>query len=77
VLGSKTEYDKFKDADASYQHREGYKIVIEPTSSVYIHENVPQFPRRKIDTAWLTEGKRGHPEVVGPLESKSNETCLL
>ena len=32
MLGSKTEYDKFKDADASYQHREGYKIVIEPTS---------------------------------------------
>jgi len=44
VLGSKTEYDKFKDADASYQHREGYKIVIEPTSSVYIHECPPISP---------------------------------
>jgi hypothetical protein len=58
VHGSKIEYDKFKDADASYQHCEGYKIVIEPMSSVYIHECVPPNPWRKIGTPWLTKGKR-------------------
>ena len=48
MLGSKSEYDKFKDADASYQRREGYKIVIEPTSSVYIHEISPHFPGARL-----------------------------
>jgi hypothetical protein len=48
VLGSKTEYDKFKDADASYQHREGYTIVIEPTSSMYTHEMFPHFPGARL-----------------------------
>ena len=46
MRGSKTEYDKFKDADASYQHRESYKIVVEPMSSVYVHECPPN-PQRK------------------------------
>ena len=56
---SKIEYDKFKDADASYQHCEGYKIVIEPMSSVYIHECPPESPAQgRIGTTWLTEGKR-------------------
>jgi hypothetical protein len=41
VRGSKTEYDKFKDADASYQDRESYKIVVEPMSSMYVHECPP------------------------------------
>jgi hypothetical protein len=41
VRGSKTEHDKFKDADARYQDRESYEIVIEPVSSVYIHEWPP------------------------------------
>ena len=50
VHGSKIEYDKFKDADASYQHSEGYKIVIEPMSSVYIHECPPN-PQRKAGLA--------------------------
>jgi hypothetical protein len=55
----KTEYDKFKDADARYQERESYKIAIEPTSSVYIHECPPESPAQgRIGAAWLTEGKR-------------------
>jgi hypothetical protein len=45
VSGSKTEYDKFKDADASYQHRDSHKIVIKPTSSM--HHDRPPSPRRK------------------------------
>jgi hypothetical protein len=58
VRGSKTEYDKFKDADASYQDRKSYKIVVEPMSSVYIHECPPESPaQRKIGTSWLTKGK--------------------
>jgi hypothetical protein len=59
VRGSKTEYDKFKDADASYQNRESYKIVVEPMSSVYVHECLPESPAQgKIGSSWLTEGKR-------------------
>ena len=59
MRGSKTEYDKFKDADASYQDRESYKIVVEPMSSVYVHECPPESPAQgKIGTSWLTEGKR-------------------
>jgi hypothetical protein len=59
VRGSKTEYDKFKDADASYQDRESYKIVVEPMSSVYVHECPPESPAQgKIGTSWLTGGKR-------------------
>ena len=58
MRGSKTEYDKFKDADASYEDRESYKIVVEPMSSVNIHECAPPNPRRKIGTPWLTKGKR-------------------
>jgi hypothetical protein len=59
VRGSKTEYDKFKDADASYQNRESYKIVVEPMSSVYVHECPPESPAQgKIGSSWLTEGKR-------------------
>ena len=58
MRGSKTEYDKFKDADASYQDRESYKIVVEPMSSVYVHECPPESPAlRKIGTSWLTKGK--------------------
>ena len=59
MRGSKTEYDKFKDADASYQDRESYKIVVEPMSSVYVHECLPESPAQgKIGSSWLTEGKR-------------------
>jgi hypothetical protein len=59
VRGSKAEYDKFKDADASYQDRESYKIVVEPMSSVYVHECPPESPAQgKIGTPWLTNGKR-------------------
>ena len=59
MRGSKTEYDKFKDADASYQNRESYKIVVEPMSSAYVHECPPESPAQgKIGSSWLTEGKR-------------------
>jgi hypothetical protein len=59
VRGSKTECDKFNDADASYQDRESYKIVVEPMSSVYVHECPPESPAQgKIGNPWLTGGKR-------------------
>jgi hypothetical protein len=59
VRGSKTEYDKFQDADASYQDRESYKIVVEPMLIVYVHECPPESPAQgKIGTSWLAEGKR-------------------
>ena len=51
MRGSKIEYDKFKDADASYQHREGYKIVIEPMSSVPVFHECPPNPQRKAGLA--------------------------
>jgi hypothetical protein len=59
VRGSKAEYEQFKDADASYQDRESYKIVVEPMSSVYVHECPSESPAQgKIGSSWLTEGKR-------------------
>ena len=65
MRGSKTEYDKFKDADASYQNRESYKIVVEPMSSVYVHECLPESPAQgKIGSSWLTEGKRCYPHSL-------------
>ena len=54
MRGSKTEYDKFKDADASYQDRESHKIVVEPMSSMYVHECPPN-PPRKIGTPMVNE----------------------
>ena len=54
MRGSKTEHDKFKDADASYQDRESYKIVVEPMSSMYVHECPPN-PPRKIGTPMVNE----------------------
>ena len=38
--------------------RESYKIVVEPMSSVYVHECPPESPEGKIGSSWLTEGKR-------------------
>jgi hypothetical protein len=68
VRGSKTEYDKFKDADASYQDRESYKIVVEPMSSVYVHECPPESPAQgKIGSSWLTEGNSASRFTAGAL----------
>ena len=35
-----------------------YKIVVEPISSVYVHECRSPNSRREIGTPWLTKGKR-------------------
>jgi hypothetical protein len=56
VRGSKTEYDKFQDADASYQDRESYKIVVEPMLSVYVHE-CPRIPGARQDWHFMVSGR--------------------
>jgi hypothetical protein len=58
VRGSKTEYDKLKDADASDQNRESYKIVVEPMSSVYVHECPPtESPGARQDWQFMVNGR--------------------